>query len=132
MHYDGVGKWTDTDTGHPVDASGSFTIAPQSSPTYTNGTGATITFTDAVDLMKQLADRPEVSDCMTDLLLRFLNKRIECPSSESTAQCLGTGDTASLTAVRAKSTKNVRDMIAAFASTNAFLARMPNPGEVIQ
>jgi hypothetical protein len=132
MHYDGVGKWTDTDTGHPVDATGSITIAPQSSPTYTTGQGGTIMFTDAIDLMKQLAERPEVSDCMTDLLLRYMNRRIECPSSESTQACLGTGDTASLTAVRAKSTKNVRDMMTAFAATNAFLARMPNPGEVIQ
>jgi hypothetical protein len=132
MHYDGVGKWTDVDTGHPVDSTGTFVVGPQGPPTYTNGTGGTINFTDAIDLMKQAAKRPEVSDCMTDLLLRYMNRRLECPTSLSKAACQGTGDEGSLKTVRAKSTTNVRDMISAFASTNAFLARMPNPGEVLQ
>jgi hypothetical protein len=132
MHYDAVGRWTTTDTGQPVDASGSVTIAPQGSPTYTTGTGATVHFTDAVDFMKQLSTRPEVSDCMTDLLLRYLNNRIECAQGGANQQCLGSGDTESLKTVRAASSNNVRDMIAAFASTNAFLVRMPNPGEVLQ
>jgi hypothetical protein len=114
LNYDAIGAYTDMDTGQRADASGSLALPG----------GTTVSFHNAVDMMKQLATRPEVSACMSSMWLRYLNRRLD-----------GAGDEGSLAAARTAlgaSSNNLREMIVALAKTNAFADRLPNPGEQIQ
>ena len=54
-HYDAIGRWRAEDNGQPVDASGSLTLAG----------GEEISFTDGIDLARQLAASDRVRDCYT-------------------------------------------------------------------
>jgi hypothetical protein len=115
LNYDALGAWMSTDAGQPVDASGSFT-AP--------GGTTTFTYKNAIDLVNELAKAPEVSDCATAMWLRYLNRRLEA-----------SGDTTSLQTARgalAAHSNDMREMLVALSTTNAFTARLPNPGENIQ
>jgi hypothetical protein len=135
MHYDGIGRWTNLDMSSPVDSTGSFTIPSAPEPTYTSGTGGPIQFVDAIDMIKKLSGRPEVTDCMTDMWLRYLNRRLECPGSAAQNSCSGPGDTASLVSARQAflaSSNDMREMLATLAVSNAFTTRLPSPGEDIQ
>jgi hypothetical protein len=113
LNYNAMGAWMSMDGSHPVDATGSMKVG-----------STTITFQNAVDLIKQLANRPEVSDCMSAMWLRYLNRRLESP-----------GDAQSLTTMRsalAGSSNDIREMLVALATSNAFTFRLPNPGEKLQ
>jgi hypothetical protein len=113
LTYDQTGAWMATDAGKPVDASGSFNLA-----------GNTFTFKNAVDLVGELAQNQTVQDCMASMQLRYLNRRLEAD-----------GDTTSLSTSRkafSAASDDVRELIVALAKTNAFTARLPNPGEQIQ
>jgi hypothetical protein len=113
LNYDAIGAWVSQDANQPVDATGSFPVG-----------STTVTFKNAVDMMKQLAQRPEVSDCMTAMWLRYLNRRLEAPGD---AQSLKTARAAFTT-----SSNDMREMLVALAKTNAFSVRLPNPGENLQ
>ena len=52
-HYDAVGRWRSHDNGQPVDAGGSLALSG----------GERITFSDGVDLARQLAASDRVRDC---------------------------------------------------------------------
>ncbi len=52
-HYDALGAWRARDNGQPVDASGSLTLPG----------GETLTFTDGIDFVHQLAASDRVRDC---------------------------------------------------------------------
>ncbi len=113
LNYDAIGAWTSMDDGKAIDASASLTIGSE-----------TVSFHDAVDMMKQLATKKEVSDCMAAMWFRYLNRRLE-----------GALDDEALKSARAAfttSSNNIREMIVALAKTSAFTDRLPNPGEQIQ
>jgi hypothetical protein len=115
LNYDAIGTWMTTDVGQPVDASGSFT-AP--------GGSTAFMYNNAIDLVSELAKAPEVSDCTTAMWVRYLNRRIEAA-----------GDTVSLQTARgalAAHSNDMREMLVALSTTNAFTTRLPNPGENIQ
>ncbi len=60
-HFDGVGRYRDTDDGHPVDASGDIVGAPSASGPF-DGTG---------ELAQKLAQSPDAQACFTLQWLRF-------------------------------------------------------------
>jgi hypothetical protein len=137
LNYDAIGRWSSLDNGHPIDASGSMTFAKQPVPTYSPSTLGpfALSFANAIDLVKQLAHRPEVEDCVTDMWLRYLERRDECPSPMATPGCVGAGDTASLDAIRRalrSSSGDLREMLVALTVTNAFTTRVPSAGEMLQ
>lgn len=61
-NFDALGQYRTTDNGQPVD----------SAATYTFPDGRTISYANAVDLSKQLAQLPEVHACYTQQLLEFM------------------------------------------------------------
>jgi hypothetical protein len=115
LNYDAIGSYTTMDNGLPIDSTGSM-------PVGTN----TISFQNAVDLVKQLASQPAVADCLPNMWLRYMDRRIEVPGAM--------GDDPSLQIARnAMGAKNdIREMLVALSNTNAFTVRLQNPGETIK
>ncbi len=112
-HFDGIGMFRANDGGKPVDASGSIKLG-----------GATKSFSNAVELTKQLAVAPEVRECATKQFLRYALKRRELP-----------GDAASLAFVAeqfARSGYDMRELLVAVTKSRSFFYRQPAAGEVPQ
>ncbi len=113
-NYDGVGSYRTTEKGQPVDSTGSFA---------TPG-GATITFTNAIDLMKQLAASPETAECVERQWTRYMLGRMETPD-----------EAGSLTLAYRKGAMakgfSLRDMLTAVVSSKAFMYRRQSPGEML-
>jgi Protein of unknown function (DUF1588)/Protein of unknown function (DUF1592)/Protein of unknown function (DUF1595)/Protein of unknown function (DUF1585) len=65
-HYDAVGRWRDTDAGSPVDSSGTL-----------YGTEARGSFSDAIELMKRIAETSQAKECFARL---WLERASEAPS----------------------------------------------------
>jgi hypothetical protein len=111
-NYDGIGQYRTTDNGQPVDATGTF-----ASPA-----GNTFTFTDAADLLKQLAASSETQQCLDRNWARYMFGRLE-----------STADTGSLQIAWSTGAAtpgfSMRDMLTAFVSSKAYLYRTPSPGE---
>jgi hypothetical protein len=61
-NFDALGQFRTMDNGYPVDSAASYSFAD----------GRTISYTNAVDLSKQLATAPEVHACYTQQLLEFM------------------------------------------------------------
>jgi hypothetical protein len=61
-NFDALGQYRTTDNGYPVDSAATYAFAD----------GRTISYTNAVDLSKQLAELPEVHACYTQQLLEFM------------------------------------------------------------
>ncbi|HEY5947946.1 MAG TPA: DUF1592 domain-containing protein [Kofleriaceae bacterium] len=61
-NYDAVGAYRTSDNGYPVNAADSYTFPD----------GRTITYSNAVELSKQLAEAPEVHACYSQQLLEFM------------------------------------------------------------
>lgn len=112
-NYDGLGGYRTTDNGQPVDASGSLTI------------GTTpVTFKSAIELAGELAQNPQVQDCLATQWTRYILRRRE-----------GDGDLASLQKAEAAfraAAFDMRELLVAIATTDAFSHRSPAPGEVLQ
>jgi len=68
-HFDPVGRWRDTDAGHPVDASGDLSGRPL------DGT---------LDLADALAQDERVGTCMTRQLFRHAHGRVDAESDTAT------------------------------------------------
>ena len=67
-HYDAIGAWRARDNGHPVDASGTLALPG----------GETLTFTDGIDFVHQLAASDRGRDCYALHWTRYaLGDRIE-------------------------------------------------------
>jgi len=110
-HYDAVAQWRDTDASQPVDSSGMAMIR-----------SATFQFKNAVELSQQLAQSPDVRNCMANEWLRYFVRRHE-----------GDGDAASLQSATASFTKagfDLRQLIVSLTKTRAFTHRSPSVGEV--
>ena len=72
-HYDALGAWRARDNGQPVDASGSLTLPG----------GETLTFTDGVDFVQQLAASDRARDCYALHWTRYaLGDRIDATIPE--------------------------------------------------
>jgi hypothetical protein len=111
-NYDGLGGYRTTDNGQPVDATGTLTLS----------TGPLV-FKDAVEMVTGLAKDPQVRDCVATQWTRYILRRREGP-----------GDMASLsqaqTAFRASS-YDMRELLVAIATSDAFSLRTPAVGEVV-
>ena len=99
-HYDALGAWRDRDNGQPVDASGSLTLPG----------GETLTFTDGIDLVHQLAASERVRDCYALHWTRYaLGSRIEA-------------NTPGLAAIQRgfREHDSIRDLLVAIAGSDLF------------
>jgi hypothetical protein len=111
-NYDGIGRYRTTDNGQPVDASGVLHL----------GSGP-VNFKDAVELMPALAAADEVRSCLATQWMRYLIRREETP-----------GDMPSLQAVQkafAEASFDMRELLVAIVSSDAFSLRTPAAGEVL-
>ena len=111
-NYDGIGRYRTTDNGQPVDSSGTLTLP-----------SATLKFKDAIELMPQLAATEEVRACMATQFMRYLLRREETK-----------GDMPSLEAVQKTfrdSSHDLRELLVAIVSSDAFTRRTPAAGEVL-
>ena len=111
-NYDGIGRYRTTDNDQPVDASGTLPL----------GSGA-IKFKDAIELLPALAAAEEVRSCMATQFMRYLLRREESK-----------GDMPSLEAVQKTfrdSSYDMRELLVAIVSSDAFTRRTPAEGEVL-
>jgi hypothetical protein len=108
--YDGIGRHRATESGQPIDASGSIQID-----------GARFAFRNAIDLVRRLAHADEVRECLARHWLRYLLGRQE-----------GAGDARALavagTALR-DSSADLRGLLVSLTTTRAFTHRLPAVGE---
>jgi hypothetical protein len=113
-NYDGIGQYRTTDNGQPVDSTGTFT-----SPA-----GTTFTFTNAADMLTQLAASPETQQCLDRNWARYMFGRLETDA-----------DTGSLQAAWSKGGAttgfSMRDMLTAFVSSKAYMYRTLSQGETL-
>jgi hypothetical protein len=110
--YDGIGRFRTTDNGQPVDASGSIELGSQ-----------TVKFKDAVELMPALGATDEVRSCVATQWMRYLLRREESK-----------GDLPSLDVVKKAfrdSSYDMRELLVAIVSSDAFTRRTPAAGEVL-
>jgi hypothetical protein len=111
-HYDGIGRYRTTDNGQTVDASGILQLG-----------GREVKFKDAVELMPALAGSDEVRACVATQWMRYLLRREESK-----------GDLPSLDAVQKAfrdSSFDMRELLVAIVSSDAFTRRTPGTGEVL-
>jgi hypothetical protein len=111
-HYDAVGAFRTSDNGTPVDARAELRVNDQ-----------TIKFTDAVDLMRQLAPMPQVQECVARHWVRWLLRRHELESEEPgirvALQLAGPG-------------VDLRELLVALTRTRLFSHRAPSMGEPLR
>jgi hypothetical protein len=111
-NFDGDGVYRTTDTGLPVDATGSF-VTPAN---------ATITFQNALDMSQQLAQSPEAQTCVDRQWMRYLLGR-----GETTAES-GSMSIAFQTAA-ATAGFSLRNLASSLMQSEAFMYRQLSPGE---
>ncbi len=111
-NYDGNGQYRTTEAGQNVDSTGSF-VTPGN---------ATLTFQNALDLSKQLAQSPEAQACIDRQWTRYLLGRPET-AAESGSMSVAYQKAA------ATSGFSIRDLLVSLVTSKAFLYRQPSPGE---
>ncbi len=121
-NYDATGAYRTTDNGTPVDATGSFVTPGGCAPG--DPCGATITFTNAVDLVTQLSTLPEAQWCAERQWYRYAAGRVE------TAAELGSLQLA-YRAGAATPGFSLRDSLTSLLTSQAFLYRTPSTGETL-
>lgn len=111
-HFDGAGKYRDTDQGLPVDASGSVVLD-----------GNEIAFQNAAELTQALAGANEVSTCFAKQWLRYAIDRFEQPADAAAVEHLARylSDTGS----------NAPELMVEITRTLPFSHRAPAEGEVL-
>jgi hypothetical protein len=103
-HYDGMGRWRDTDNGLAVDDSGEIA-----------GTDAQGTFHGATELGRKLAASQDAQRCFAGHWLTFAYGRLETEGDACTR--------ASLEDAFSKSGGRIQDLLLALTQTDAFLYR---------
>ena len=111
-HYDGVGQYRTTDQSLPVDSSGSIVLD-----------GQTQTFPDAVALGQMLATSPQVQTCFATQWMRYALNRWDTSADLASIQ----GATSAFQAAGL----NMRDLIAAVATSRTFRYRALGAGEIL-
>ncbi|HVY41280.1 MAG TPA: DUF1592 domain-containing protein [Polyangia bacterium] len=110
-NYDGIGQFRTTDQNLPVDASGQIQL-----------NGSMQTFPDAVALTKMLASSPDVQSCFARQWTRYALNRWDTSADLASVQA----------AAKAFQTSgDMRDLIAAVATSRTFRYRAPAAGEVL-
>lgn len=111
-NYDGIGKWRVTDNGGPVDASGTVQLD-----------GAAVSFGNAIELSKALANSATVARCFSTQWFRFATKRTD-----------GDADLASINAVTAAFAKagSINDLMVGVAGSRSFRYRTPGTEEKLK
>lgn len=87
-HYDGLGRWRDTENGHPIDASGGVLVSRESTLV---GPAA-----DVIELSQRLAQSRRVHDCVAKEFYRFalgrpLNAADTCTVTQVGDRFMGSG-----------------------------------------
>jgi Protein of unknown function (DUF1592)/Protein of unknown function (DUF1588)/Protein of unknown function (DUF1595)/Protein of unknown function (DUF1585)/Protein of unknown function (DUF1587) len=111
-NYDGIGRYRTTDNGQPVNASGTVQL-----------NAVATSFKDAIELMPALASSDEVRSCVATQWLRYVLRRQETA-----------GDMPSVDAVQKAfrdSSFDLRELVVAIVSSDAFARRTPAVGEVL-
>jgi hypothetical protein len=80
-HYDGLGRWRDTENGHPIDSSGGVLVSQDESLV---GPVA-----DVVELSSRLAQSRRVHDCVAKEVYRFALGRPLTPADACTLEQVG-------------------------------------------
>ena len=112
-NYDGLGVFRTTDSGFPVDSTGTMVTPGQVS----------ITFTNAIDLSRQLAANPEVRWCLDRQWFRYMLGRPEGAAEQGSLE-------AAYRSASATDGYSLRALLTAMVTSKAFLARAPSPGEL--
>jgi hypothetical protein len=111
-NFDGIGRFRPTDSGQPVDASGTVPLD-----------GTSHSFRNAVELADLLAASAEVRDCFSTQWLRFALSRIETDadlaSVRSAAKTFGDAG------------GKLHDLMVAVSATRSFRYRSLSAGEVM-
>jgi hypothetical protein len=110
-NYDGIGQFRTTDQSLPVDASGQIPL-----------NGDMQTFPNAVALTTMLASSPDVQSCFARQWTRYALNRWDTSADLASVQGA---------AKAFQSTGNMRDLIAAVATSRTFRYRTPAAGEVL-
>jgi hypothetical protein len=113
-NYDGIGAYRTSEAGQPVDATGTL-LTPGN---------AKLTFQNAIDLSKQLAQSGEAQACIDRQWMRYMLGR------EETAAEAGSMAVAFQKAA-ASPGFSVRDLMNALISSKAFMYRRPSAGEAL-
>lgn len=109
-HFDGIGRWRDTEAGLPIDATGEII-----------GSTTKGTFDGVSELAALLIESPEVERCMTVQWFRYAYGRVEAEADTCTVD--------DLTQQFAGSGRRIQDLIVALTQTDAFLYRRAHTGE---
>jgi Protein of unknown function (DUF1592)/Protein of unknown function (DUF1588)/Protein of unknown function (DUF1595)/Protein of unknown function (DUF1587)/Protein of unknown function (DUF1585) len=111
-NYDAIGAYRSTESGQPVDASGTFTTPA----------GSSITFQNAVDLSSNLAQSSEVQACVNRQWLRYTLGRMESDAEQGSLE---------RAQQRAAQTAgfSLREMLLGIVGSVSFRYRAPSPGE---
>ncbi len=112
-NYDGLGVFRTTDSGLPVDSTGTMVTPGQVS----------ITFTNAIDLSRQLAASPEVRWCLDRQWFRYMLGRPESAAEQGSLEV-------AYRSASATDGYSLRALLTAMVTSKAFLARAPSPGEL--
>ncbi len=121
-NYDQVGAYRTLDNGGAVDPTGSFVTPGGCIPGHPCGT--TITFTNAVNLVTQLAALPEAQWCAERQWYRYAAARVESSAELGSLQ---------LAFQKGSATAgfSLRDSLTSLVGSVAFLNRTPSPGETL-
>ena len=108
-HFDEVGRYRADENGNAIDATGrGVPIDPDAGDASTK-----ITFDGLTDLAKQMADLPEVTDCVSGFIATYAYGGVfDCPAEEQ-RRALADGRI------------GVREYMAQLAGTQHFVRRMP-------
>jgi hypothetical protein len=118
-HYDAVGKWRDTDNGLPVDSTGTVLVRDGwTSADAKKNPGTKLSFTDAVDLSKKLAETQRVHDCYARRLVEFALSRPVADVERGAGAALG---------VQSKKASSARELILSLVALDTFRFRVPDP-----
>jgi hypothetical protein len=109
--YDAVGQFRTTEFGQTVDASGTLKLP-----------SGDLVFDDAVQMAGQLADRPELRECVARHWLRYLLRRPELETEER-------GSVDDVMKIFERSGWDVRELLVGLTTTRAFTHRQPFQGE---
>jgi hypothetical protein len=109
-NYDAVGGWRTTENNKPINATG--TLMLDSGP---------VNFKNAVEMVRELAKRPETADCQARQWLRYAIKRRDEAGEEPSLKALQQTFKAS--------GLDIRELMVAVTKTRAFTHRTPSEGE---
>jgi len=111
-HFDGAGKYRETDGAHAIDASGSFTLDDVAT-----------SFSNASDLAWALAASPEAQACFARQWLRYAIDRFEQDADQAASDYLASA--------YSESGLDTRQLIVEITRTLPFSHRAPAEGEVL-